>query len=304
MSNRRESISIDILPTYQCNYRCPYCFLGNLRNDNTVLNLDLCIQRLEEINKIYNISTINLYGGEISLLHINYIDRLIDIVSYYVTPNIVTNLSDWNFLSYLEKKDVTISTSLNDDRENNDLLERRLYDHDCSNISILQVVTPSLLTEDRNRLSNRLYLSNASFSFLRYSPSTKADIKYSLNNRDYAMFIKELIIHFPGRIENENELKQCLSGAYNPRMSSNIFINPQGKLMSVQYNSEHLEYFREYNSLEDWIIDCDIEYKLYRKHCRECRYFNHCYAEHLSFNNIIDDDCCGMYQLLNWYENK
>ena len=32
---------LSIQPTFLCNYNCEYCYLGNLRKDKTILDLDI-----------------------------------------------------------------------------------------------------------------------------------------------------------------------------------------------------------------------------------------------------------------------
>ena len=297
----KDPITIDIIATYQCNYQCDYCFLGKYRNRREVIPPEIISKKLHEISKLKMIREINLYGGEISLLHINYIDEVISILSDYVKPNIITNLSNWNFLEYLNKKNVTISTSLNDERMNNHFLENKLYQTDCSNLSILQVVTPTLLKEDMNILMTRLYLIDSLFSFLRYSPSLNSNIRYHITNRAYADFIKKVIQSFPGRTTNEEELLKCLTGEYDPRMRSHIFLNPEGHWMSVQFDND-LEYFKEYQNLNEWKIDCFREEVEYFTRCSNCKYFGRCYSEHIKVSQD-HDECCGLYSLLSWYDD-
>lgn len=43
------SVKLSIHPTFYCNYRCPYCYLGNLREQKQVLALDVLSDRLREI---------------------------------------------------------------------------------------------------------------------------------------------------------------------------------------------------------------------------------------------------------------
>lgn len=57
------SVKLSIHPTFYCNYRCPYCYLGNLREQKQVLALDVLSDRLKEIQKLYSISSTQILGG-------------------------------------------------------------------------------------------------------------------------------------------------------------------------------------------------------------------------------------------------
>ena len=37
----KKKIKLSIQPTFLCNYNCEYCYLGNLRKDKTILDLDI-----------------------------------------------------------------------------------------------------------------------------------------------------------------------------------------------------------------------------------------------------------------------
>lgn len=67
------SVKLSIHPTFYCNYRCPYCYLGNLREQKQVLALDVLSDRLKEIQKLYSISSTQILGGEVSTLDEKYL---------------------------------------------------------------------------------------------------------------------------------------------------------------------------------------------------------------------------------------
>lgn len=81
----RENINITILPTYNCNFRCEYCFERNLQQNgvdwlNKKMSTDIVDAIFSQINKYMennmNVTGICLFGGE-PLLRTNY-----EIVNY------------------------------------------------------------------------------------------------------------------------------------------------------------------------------------------------------------------------------
>ena len=87
---------------------------------------------------------------------------------------------------------------------------------------------------------------------------------------------------------------QCLDEKYDPTAKSNVFLLPNGKLASVSYIGDR-EYFKMHYSLEEFREFVQQEDMQYKQHCLACRWYGHCYAEHLDFNM----KCSGCKKLLD-----
>ena len=64
------TIDLSIVPLYQCNLNCKFCYLGNRRNDKSLLRID----QIKNILAKYDIRYVDIYGGEISILNDTYVD--------------------------------------------------------------------------------------------------------------------------------------------------------------------------------------------------------------------------------------
>ena len=296
---------LSIQPTFLCNYNCEYCYLGNLRKDKTILDLDILKQRLEEITKEYIIKNITLYGGEISLLPKNYIIQLISLCeNINIKPTIVSNLSnDW-LITFCDNNNYTLSISLNEERSfYQETLNKlkQITRKDNKNLSI--VVLPSLLNKSYTEIMD--FYENLGFDifFIQYHPSILSQKTYNIDINDFSNFLKNVIEIKHSNIYNINILNEIIlkNNDYNPMMDGCLFINPNGKYSTIIYDN-HIEHYEEFDSLIEWNNRCQEDYKYYFKNCCLCDLFGKCKAEHLDV--IETKECSGLYNLLKWYKGK
>lgn len=300
--------NLSIQPTFLCNFNCNYCYLGNLRNYENILNLRVLEQRIEEILNKYQIRNINLYGGEISLLKPSYLEELVAICfRIEIKPTIITNLSNSWIIDFCEERSLPMSISLNEERPYyKETLEKikKLRNKGNKNLSV--VVLPSILDKDYSDLMSFYEKLGLDVFFIQYHPSVhscKSGVVYDININHFSNFLKGIISEkhrkdYEIKIINEDILN---NKDYNPLMSGFLFITPQGQYSTVSYYNgiEKYEYF---NSLEEWEECCKKEYREYFLKCNLCEYFGKCKAEHLE---VIDKkECSGLYELQKWYEEK
>jgi sulfatase maturation enzyme AslB (radical SAM superfamily) len=304
----KNEIDVDILTNYFCNSDCEYCFLNQLRSSNKIIDIDILRQQLDDVSVRYSIKNINLYGGEISLLPLSYLKRLIDFCNTYSHVNVITNFSNPACNDFLKKEKVSVTTSINEERTNNQQTEYSLLLSDIDNLSLIQVVTPSLLSKSAKEVLTHLELFKRDMGFLPYSPAKFARVNYDISNRDFSNFMKDVIseyqtgnfYHF--EIFNLEKLDDACADRYNPTMRAILFINPFNKYSCVAYEGSQ-EYFKTFDTLEAWEVKCEEEAAAYEKKCGHCKYYKKCYAEHLK-EWSEDDECCGMKSLLEWYEEN
>lgn len=81
---------MNIIPTYQCNLRCPFCFNKDQWHSKELLDLDYLTK---ELNK-RKLTDIVIIGGEPSVLPNDYLENLIDICATRLNrkPLLYTNL--------------------------------------------------------------------------------------------------------------------------------------------------------------------------------------------------------------------
>lgn len=301
------NIGIDIIANYFCNFSCEYCFLHKLKNIKQVIDIDKLQHQLGEISTRYTIDGINIYGGEISLLSLDYLKKLIDLCSKYAQVNVVTNFTNNKCNDFLKQENVTISTSINEERSCNQQVECMLMSTDIEKLSLIQVVTPSLLKKTAKEVLSHLELFKKSVSFLPYSPAKMAGVNYNISNLDFSLFMKRIIIEYTSgnysfNVINIEQLNDVIENRYNPRMQSILFINPFNEYSCTSYEN-NLEYFKTFDTLGHWELACKEESISYNKKCNHCKYYGRCYAEHIK-DWGKDDECCGMKSLVEWYEKN
>lgn len=296
---------VHVMPSFLCNWNCSYCYLGALKQDKTQLSLNALASRLTDISSHAMIDTINIYGGEITLLDDNYLKSLFTLCSWHtkdvacVTNNPVApqiDLYPW----------ISWSSSLNKERDNYTATLQSLFLRENKITTLTQVVTPSLLKEDPKYILERIDTLCESVTFLRYSPS-RVNPLWKISNKAYEDFIISMLDEYKNSsydfvLANAQELEDCINRKYDPTIQSNIFIMPNGNFAIVAYDKNHHEYFKELGSWHDYQEEIEKEASFYEKQCSNCKYYGRCYAEHIT-KHQTDDICCGGYKLLEYYEN-
>lgn len=73
----KDTLYITLLPTFMCNFRCPYCFEGSESKNNTkIINFNILKKYAESNFDKYNHVHISLFGGEPLLTHDKNVDFL------------------------------------------------------------------------------------------------------------------------------------------------------------------------------------------------------------------------------------
>ena len=139
--------------------------------------------------------------------------------------------------------------------------------------------------------------------FIQYHPSVLSKKIYNIDINDFSNFLKNIIEIKRSYIYNINILNENIlnNDEYNPMQNGYLFINPNGNYSTVIYNN-HIEQYKEFDSINDWKIYCQKDYERYFKNCCFCDLFGKCKAEHLDV--IETKECSGLYNLLKWYRSK
>lgn len=294
---------VSICPTFLCNQRCKYCFLGNLRNDKHYLDCSLLNDKLNIINDLDKITSINIFGGEVSLLSKDYLNHLNDVCKLF-TDNITVTTNFHN--QYIADVFDNISFSYNEERPDYEQIKQLLpyYEKEYS-LSI--VVLPSIINANVKELLDSInYYNCKNITFQKYSPALLANNNYQISDEEYMKTLINIIDYYLDNanqyyfnVSNVKDIANCLRNDYNPKMDANIFINHQGEYGYIKYNKNNLEFYEWCDTIDAYKDACNVEKQHYQK-CINCQYFNRCYAEHLNFNV----SCCGHKELLKHYEGR
>ena len=293
MSNRPD-ILVSVNPTFFCKKLCGYCYLGDLRNDKTILNESVLSQKLSQIAQNYNISHIDVYGGNLEELPHEYLSTIFKVCKSYC--NNITAISDaFEYLLQLKQQyNFNIATSCNLERHYNTNL-------DNSDI-IIYTVLPSMLNIDAQEF---LKNQDHTISFNQYYDAKNSKVHYKISNKQYSDFLIKILNAYDPKIHkfkilNIYSLEQALNNKANVFADSHVFIMPNGKFAQTKYvnNLEEFEYFDDISYLN--LIKKQEQIKFQYGKCALCKYNMQCMAEHLhDWDN--NDECCGMKAVLNWY---
>lgn len=295
----KKPLQLSIIPSFYCNFNCRYCYLGDLKKDKTVLDLNILKERLIELENQYNIHHISIYGGEMSLLPNEYLLNLIDLLKDY-NISFVTNLSNIKFIDFCNQFNIPVSISLNEERDN--------YKNTLYNLQQLKtkhelavVVLPSILDKNPKDLLDFYEKLGHDVFFIQYHPSSNNLFRYNISTKDYVEFLYHILnYHISGNYTFEITNKIILSDStYIPTMDSFLFINPNGNFSSIIYNN-NIEQSLEFISLNEWKKHCKVEEELYFKQCNLCKYYKKCKAEHLV--DFEKPYCSGLYKIIESME--
>lgn len=303
-----HKIIVSVFPTYKCNKNCSFCYLSK-HHDNKLLDLDILEKRLEEIVKYFEIEKFNTYGGEITLLDTEYLKRLNSILNKY--PYAVNYITS-NFYD-IDKLDLftncLISSSLNEEREDYEFVRSKLKENigRYKNNNILSMITPSILNKSSyDVLESYNGLGIDWLSFIKYYPSINTGDLYHITQQQYEDKLIDLLdCYFKNKDKFDFNLglipglTKCINKTFPIATNDQIIrIGPDGKFGAIYYTEDNLEYFKWYDNIEDYIIDCKKEAYLYMKKCGSCKYYGTCWTEH-----ITNEQCDGCMKLLKYMED-
>ena len=309
-----NEIVLSLNPTYLCNFRCQFCYLSTeqLANKESIPPERL-FEILNEISAHRQIAHIDLYGGEVALLSLSYIDKMFEILKVFYNGkiNVITNLSkvpDW-FL----RDDIEISVSW-------DYTAREMHERVFTNMEnfqkefhILILASDSLLNMPDSDLDNFIFKLNSlknlkTVEIKPYSQSTHN--QEQLGFVEYEEWIKKWILksdQFLFEFINKGKIHQSLDGQYSSWSDNHLYITPNGKMAVLDFNSLGQEYFLDLNHFsdyEEWIKNEKEKIMKEDDLCNKCTYLGHCLSEHLKPVPLTDSSCNGFRNLLSWYKNE
>ena len=303
-----KKIKVFITTNYFCNYDCEYCYLGYLRNDSMVIDIEKLKKQLSEISVSRKIEEIIIAGGESTLLPIELIQTISHIcMGYTNNVNFVTNFANSEMAEAVSEIIGNISVSINKERPNYEDTIQKILSSEIENISLSMVVTPSVLAMEKKKLIAELETLKRPVLFLQYSPSVYNNLAYPVANSDFEGFLKEFMAEYfkkPRNFDliNLEGIEDCISKQEEPWQDTVVFIDPYNRYIALEY-VDGREYFNEFTGIKDLEESSGRQKAFFSSKCDGCKYFGHCYAEHMKDWESCDS-CCGMKGLLEWYEKN
>lgn len=294
-----KKISLSIIPTYWCKTNCKYCYLGDLRKDQTTLDLQCLDNKLHQlVENDYVIDSISVYGGEISLLDEQYLIQIVKIIRSHVSNQVTIgfctsgyNRSIFELAEYLK---VRVTIPLNQERPDYKKNLQLIKQHNCS---LGVVVLPSIINTPVDQLVEFYDSLGRDVFFYQFYPSSINRSPYSFDIKQYTDFVISFINEYKKKPRSFGliNLSEWMDKCYNPEASGFIHISPNGKWMTTGY-SDCLESFVEFDTLDQWKQYCKKERLQRLIKCNACPYYDKCKAEHLVV--MGEEYCSGMRKLI------
>lgn len=294
----KKSITVSIMPTYYCRNKCNYCYLGEQTNQAKIFDLKLLAKQLAQIARFYIIESVELYGGDLSILSENFITEMDDILLEY-TENIVYTSSPTPHTSHYKNINISVNHQRPDYVKNLELVTKEHPEYN--------VITVALDWERHVSARYLLRQYNGCKGYVTFIPYSQ-----SWNNKEYPErfsasaydeFLLQIIREYyeyrheyTFKLSNLELIRDAINGKYTPEMENNIFITPNNKFACVSY-LRGFEFFREFNTVGEWKKIAEADRENYLQRCAHCEFYkNGCVADHV----VPHLDCNGCRQTVDW----
>lgn len=302
-----KPLTISLNPTYLCNFRCEFCYLTPEQlADQKKLDPAKLVALVEDIRSHgYHIEHVDLYGGEVGLLTPAYLEKLDEILNTYSQPtvSVITNLSRIN--SYFLHDYIDLSVSF-------DFEAREKHEQVLQNIAkipkpiaILMLASPNLLKLDVNRMIAILntFQNVISVEIKPYSSNQANTLP--VTDKEYEEFVKRWITSPVSKnftFVNSNRIKDSLNGVYSAYSDSHVYITPNGKFGTLEFDLDQNEFFLEMDSFNEYLLWARDERGRVDTNaiCSACPYLGRCLTEHYRDVKSIENSCSGFRHLLDW----
>lgn len=285
----KQNLQISINPTYKCNFHCDFCYLQGLFS-NDYLNPNKLDEILKNLSQRYNISFIDLYGGEITTLPDSIVQQYLRIIFKYV-PTISIILNGSRFPDYLKDDRIEISVSWDYKYRplNQEVLDNIWKFRKQSNMKEVDILltSPLLYKEDLSFLDK---LDGICRNF-----ELKCCMKTNSNhqNLQFRDFLNAQILWSNKALNNSHFINNDYLDGIFPKKEKHIFINPKGELVDIVYKN-NIESFEELKIDEKFVPD---------KQCLTCKFYKKCFNEHPGYYIYDDYDCVGQFKFLDFIHN-
>ncbi len=307
----KNTIALSVNPTYHCNLRCSFCYLTEAQlSDRKRLDIEVLNKRLLELKaQGYSIGTVDLYGGEVTLLEKEYLFELYDVLHSHGAKDveIITNLTSYR-PEIVEDPRFGISVSY-------DFQHRPQHEHVWKNMlklnrdfTILTLGIPQIIQGDVKEFVEQVNLLDRckNWEIKPYSPNQANQIPTSYV--DFEEFVKKIILYENKKFRFLNELAVDASakGLNNSYSDDHVYITPSGNFGVLEFDKDDNEFFLELDSFSKY-IDWTFEEKnrtFMNEHCSTCSHLGGCLSEHLRPVQNLDDSCNGFIRLIEWHKGR
>lgn len=269
------------------------------------MDLDVLDQRMATVGQIDHI---DLYGGEISALPVEYQHELMDVIRKHYSGNININTNLIKVSPLLFEPDVTASVSF-------DGPARERWETVLCNIAALPIDIAVLILCSPNVLEfgaqNMMDIVNGfrniiSVEIKPYSSNQSNDLPVTYEQ--FEEYVKEWLSKQRGfrfNFENRERILNSLVGGYNAWSDDHLYVTPTGKFAVLEFDINDREFFLELETFDEYIEWTKREkIRVANSHCNNCEFRGRCLTEHYRYVEDVEQSCNGFYKLLHWYDEN
>lgn len=292
---------VSINPLYRCNFRCTNCYLTEAQlQSRQLLDLTTLHDRLSELPEI---TAVELYGGEVTLLDETYVKELKAVVRRFYDGPISVTTNFFQVPEWLYADDIDINVSY-------DFSHRPHHDKVFTNmlifsrpVNVIVLATPEVMNDDvHGQIDIIRSLANLnSVEIKPYSPN-QANARPGTNEQ-YVEYVKQWIYRFPNnRLRNIHLLNEVVDGDRNAFSDDHVYITPNGKYGVLEFDEYDREYFLELGTYPQYVQWTEEEkHQRLSEVCRSCEFKGKCLTEHYRRNEGVDNECSGFKSLIQWW---
>jgi MoaA/NifB/PqqE/SkfB family radical SAM enzyme len=300
-----KPITLSINPTYYCNLRCSFCYLTPEQlGDKQRLPLEVLRARIEEIQAAgYKVTHVDLYGGEVLLLPVDYLNDMKAMFHEMGIDDLVliSNLTVVNEIAQDEDYELSVSYDFTA-REKSDLvfgnmltLERTFNILTLASRELLDCVGVDELVHTFNMLTNANCVEIKPYS----ENQANAD---RVTFKEYEQFVWDILTH-PDRtfyFENESLIIKAAEGKRNAFSDDHLYITPTGEFAVLDFDLNDREFFLKVKDIEAYEAWCVEEKRRVSANsfCNGCQFKGKCLSEHLRDVKSLENSCNGFHDLL------
>lgn len=298
----KKAINLEILTTYKCNKNCPFCLYGQEKDNQNNVSLGWLEETLNYIARSFDIKSICLSGGEISLLGDFYLELLFRLCKLYTKQiRVCTNLKLLNktILNNFDTLDVTLNFNSFDSEIDSSLENIRKI----SNSKILNIKSLDRSCEDNPTeiidLLNSLKIKSweiIPYHHTQYLPYKVNDYhKYENIVKQYLNLYKEMNFAFQNRQQLQNIYKK---DNYNIQ---NFYITPNNKIAIQTFDNTNNFLLKEVEDITEISKIFENNEKIRDNFCSKCTSKLKCLANYFFNPAYKGNSCSGAKDLIEYY---
>ena len=283
-----------ILPTYKSNNTCT---LFQYSNNNNILDISKLDELLQNLIHNFNISSILIVGGEISLLSNFYFSLLFNLLKGY-TKNIQVFTNFLNINKSIINECEILNILINFNSNNNTILENiKAYTSFGNNIVNVKCFDKDCEYNEERVIFKLNQLNVKSFEIIPSYTQKQPNNYFENIVKKYLKLSNKMKFAF----QNELQLKNILNlDNYNTQI---VYITPNNKyaLQEEKDNKIILTEIDDYDELKQKLKEKEKFLDIF---CKKCTSKLQCMKNYFSNYNENNNSCCGFKCLIDDYKKR